>query len=396
MPQKAKNVSILGSTGSIGSNALRIIDDNPGDFCVKGLAAGENMKLFSKQVVKYRPEYVSVKLESDADILRKQVRIKTGSDYEPVIHTGEKGAGIVATMSNVDLVLSAIVGSAALKPTYSAIKKGKIIALANKEAIVMAGRIMLTEAKRSGSVILPVDSEHSAIFQSMRGHNRNDIKRLILTASGGPFREKKKSELKRVKLKDALNHPNWNMGAKITIDSATLMNKALEIIEARWLFDIEPEKISVMIHPQSIIHSIVEYQDGSMISQMGVPDMRVPISYALGYPERLSVKKSFLNLEKLEKLTFYKPDFKKFSTLSYAYRALSSGESMCIALNAANESTVDGFLCGKIKFHEITKLIGKIIKEHKVLKIKTVDEAIELHNSVTEKTKRYIEGLRSL
>jgi len=391
MRNKLKKVSILGSTGSIGVNALNIIDDNPKDFKIIGLAAGKNLKLLLKQALKYRPKYLSVREHSDAKKLQKSMFSRIGTSYKPDILFGEDGVVDVATRGGSDLVLSAIVGSSGLKPTYEAVKRGKSIALANKESIVMAGRIRHEVARQKRSYILPVDSEHSAIFQSMVGHNRAEIKRLILTASGGPFFRKTKDYLKKVKLKEALKHPNWTMGAKITIDSATLMNKALEIIEARWLFNIPAEKISVMIHPQSIIHSIVEYQDGSMISQMGVPDMRVPISYALTYPERLSAKKNFLNLDKVDKLTFFKPNDKMFPTLGYAYKALESGDSMCIALNAANEASVEAFICGKIQFIDIPRLIGRILKQHREFKIGSIEDALGFHKECVLKTKKFME-----
>jgi len=389
----SRSISILGSTGSIGQNALRIIDDNPGRFRIVGLAAGKNLKLLSRQIIKYSPAYVSVSQEADAVKLEKMLEKKTGLDYRPEISWGIDGNIRVATIPEAETILSAVVGSAGLRPTYSAVKAGKRVALANKESIVMAGRIMMEEASRSGANILPVDSEHSAIFQSMQGHNRSDIKRLILTASGGPFLKKKKAALGKIKLRDALKHPNWVMGEKIAIDSATLMNKALEVIEARWLFDIVPEKISVMIHPQSVVHSIVEYHDGSMIAQMGLPDMRVPISYALVYPERLPARE-MLNLEQIRKLTFEKPDEKRFPTVRLAYKALSAGDSMCVVLNAANEASVKAFVCGRIKFLEIARTIGNVVKKHRSFRLSNIDDALGVHDEYTVKTERLIGGLK--
>lgn len=389
MATKQKRISILGSTGSIGVNTLKLIDANPEKFKVIGLAAGKNVDLLARQALKFKPKFLSISSEKDADKLKKKLSAK-GVSYRPEIFSGQKGAIGIATIESVDLVVSAIVGAAALKPTFEAVKAGKNIALANKESIVMAGEFLLAEAKRKNVNVLPVDSEHSAIFQSLRGHNRSDVKKLILTASGGPFLGKDKNYLKNVNLKQALKHPNWKMGAKITIDSATMMNKALEIIEARWLFDMDPARISVLIHPQSIIHSIVEYRDGSMISQMGLPDMKVPISYALAYPERLKVEETALDFKKIEKLTFSKPNHRLFPALSYAYEALESGVGSCIALNAANEASVKAFIRGKISFLDIPRIIRNLLKKGVSYNIAGIDEAIDLHEECTKYTEKLI------
>ena len=393
MIKSPKRISILGSTGSIGRSTMSIIEDNPAEFKIVGLCAGKNLDLLCDQIVRHRPSYVSVREEKDAEKLHKLLVVKTGRSFLPEIYYGDQGAENLATLREADITVSAIVGSAALRPTYLAVKAGKRIALANKESIVMAGRIIMNEAKKSKASILPVDSEHSAIFQSMLGHNRKDIKRLILTASGGPFYNRKKNNLRNVKLAEVLDHPNWKMGRKITVDSATLMNKALEVIEARWLFDIPPEKISVMIHRESIVHSIVEYKDGSMIAQMGIPDMRVPISYALTYPERINVERSTLNLEEVGKLTFAKPDPLKFPSLDFAYETLSLGDSAAVVLNAANEASVYAFLCGKIKFLEIPVLIKRVFKQHKAHKLNSIGDALDIHGEFTLLTNKLIERL---
>jgi 1-deoxy-D-xylulose-5-phosphate reductoisomerase len=385
-----KKISILGSTGSIGENALRIIASNPKDFEVVGLSAGRNMELLASQVVKFRPKYISIAEEENVQRIEKSLRKRLSGSELPQILCGENGAIKVATIPEADIIVSAIVGSAALKPTYCAVRTGKRVALANKESIVMAGRIIMAEAVKSNATVLPVDSEHSAIFQSMLGHNRSEIKRLILTASGGPFFKKDLKYLKGVTVKEALKHPNWKMGAKITIDSATLMNKALEVIEARWLFDIKGPQISVMIHPESIVHSIVEYMDGSMIAQMGIPDMRIPISYALSYPQRIATEKTKLSLEKIRTLTFEKPDEKKFPTLKFAYRALSEEDSMSVVLNCANEASVKAFICGKISFLAIPQVVGKVISGHKAHRISEIEEACIIHDEYTKITNRVI------
>ena len=385
-----KKISILGSTGSIGVNALSIIGENPDKFEVLGLAAGKNVNSLARQALKFRPPFLSI--GSESDVLKLRGILKQAKGYKPEILSGEQGTVEIARLSQSDVVLSAIVGAAALKPTYAAIKKGKRIALANKESIVMAGKMMLEEARRTHAEILPVDSEHSAIFQSMQGHNRSEIKRLILTASGGPFLGKKVRALRKVNVAQALKHPNWRMGAKITIDSATLMNKALEIMEARWLFDVSPKDIWVMIHPQSIVHSIVEYNDGSMISQMGLPDMRVPISYALTYPQRIYIKKTHLNLEKIGKLTFSKPDYRSILAVKYAYKALEQGDSTCVALNAANEACVNAFLCGRIGFLDILKIVGTVLNGHRSCSLHTIDDALGVHDMTIKQTEKLIEG----
>lgn len=362
-----KRISILGSTGSIGVSTLDIVSRFPEKFQVVGLAAGGNIELLKQQIERFKPKYVSVSEESAALSL-------SGMGCQ-VFH-GIEGAIIVATAPEADTVVSAIVGAAGLVPTVAAIKARKEIALSNKETLVMAGELVMKEAREAGISILPVDSEHSAIFQSIVGHNKDEIKRLILTASGGPFLNFPMEKLKGATPGDALNHPNWLMGKKITIDSASLMNKGLEVIEARWLFDIPAERIDVHIHPQSIIHSMVEYIDGSVMAQMGIPDMRIPISYALSYPERLPVSLPSLNLLEIEKLTFMKPDHERFPCLNLAYNALKAGGTMTAVLNAANEIAVDAFLNNRIRFPEIPEIIDRVMSSHKNRTASHVDDIL--------------------
>jgi 1-deoxy-D-xylulose-5-phosphate reductoisomerase len=308
------------------------------------------------------------------------------------IVSGVEGLIRVATHPEVDQVVSAMVGAVGLIPTLSAIKTGKSIALANKEPLVMAGKLFMEEAKKNGARILPVDSEHSAIFQALLGHRKEDIRRLILTASGGPFLNLPPSKLHEVTVKEALHHPHWEMGKKVTIDSASLMNKGLEVIEAHWLFDIPVEKISVQIHPQSVVHSMVEYVDGSIIGQMGIADMRIPISYALSYPERINLQLPSLDLARMGALTFLSPDSEKFPCLRLAYQSIEIGETMPAILNAANEVAVNGFLEGWIKFTDIPLLLQKVMEEHEVKSVRTIEDILRADQWAREKTKMIIEG----
>ncbi len=350
-----KGISILGSTGSIGVNTLNVIRLHPDRFRVVSLAAGSNLSLLTEQVEEFKPEYVS--LTSVDDVSKLKGLLPTGVGH------GVEGASIAASMDGVDLTVSAISGAAGLMPTLAAVKAGKEIALANKETLVMAGEVVMAEAARQGVRILPVDSEHSAVFQSITGHRPEDIKRIILTASGGPFRERPVEEFDTITPSEALNHPNWDMGKKITIDSATLLNKGLEVIEARWLFGLTPEKISVSVHPQSIVHSMVEYIDGSMMAQMGSPDMRGPIAYALAYPERVESGAPTLDLTRAS-LEFFEPDTVKFPCLALSYDALKEGGTMPAVLNAADEVAVDAFLGGRIPFTGIPALIEGVMDAH--------------------------------
>jgi 1-deoxy-D-xylulose-5-phosphate reductoisomerase len=364
-----KNIAILGSTGSIGANALKLIEANPERYRVVGLAAGKNIDLLLKQIEQFRPLGAAVLEEALVEDLRGRFRDRFGTE----IFAGSGGVTQVATMTEVDTVISAISGAAGLAPTYAAIKAGKSIALANKETMVMAGPLIMNDAKKQGVSILPIDSEHSAILQSLQGHHREDLRQIILTASGGPFLEFSLEAMKGVTPKQALKHPNWRMGKKITIDSATLMNKGLEAIEAKWLFDLNIDQISILIHPQSIIHSMVEYKDGSIIAQMGVPDMLTPISYALSYPRHIETMLSPLRLDEIGTLNFMKPDMKKFPCLELAIKAARIGDSMPAVLNGANEVAVDFFLKGKIGFLEIPEVISKTMETHEPFAIESIE-----------------------
>ena len=364
-----KRISILGSTGSIGTSALDVIALHPDRFEVVGLAEGHDVALLARQIEQFNPRMVSVKDETSARILPELVKGKI-----PEIVWGVEGACRVASMKDADTVVSAIVGAAGLKPTIEAIKAGKNIALANKETLVVAGELVTRLVKKHNVTILPIDSEHSAIHQSLSGHRKEDVSRLILTASGGPFLKIPLKDLERVTIADALRHPRWSMGAKITIDSATMMNKGLEVIEAHWLFGMPQEKIDVMIHPQSIIHSLVEYKDGCVIAQLGVPDMRAPIAYALSYPERIETNVEKLDLKKVGQLTFEAPDFEKFRCLKLAYDVLKAGGSGPVVLNASNEIAVTAFLAGKIPFVSIANVVEKTIGKYDMRRCETLEE----------------------
>ena len=348
----AHNISILGSTGSIGTQSLDIVSQSP-DINVLGLCANNNIKLLEEQARRFLPRLVCVYNEKKASELKVKL-----ADTSVRVTGGADGLCEVAAMDGTDTVLTAVMGFAGLAPTVEAIKCGKNIALANKETMVAAGDFVTSLAKKHGVSILPVDSEHSAIFQSLEGmHKKNQVKKLILTASGGPFYKKKREELVNITPEQALKHPNWSMGAKITIDSSTLVNKGLEVIEARWLFDTAPEKIDVLVHPQSIIHSMVEYIDGAVIAQLGVPDMHLPIAYALTYPDRMPIGGDALDLAEIGTLTFDKPDTQTFPALSLAYEALKAGGTMCAVYNGADEAAVSLFFEGKIKYLDIADVI---------------------------------------
>ncbi|MFH7319390.1 1-deoxy-D-xylulose-5-phosphate reductoisomerase [Desulfurivibrio sp. D14AmB] len=353
----SKNISLLGSTGSIGCNVLEVVRHYPGRFRVVGLAAGNNIKLLRDQIEAFHPLLVSVADETLAgDLIQSLPR-----GWGERVLVGRSGNEEVARLAEADLVVSAIVGAAGLTPTMAAIEAGKDIALANKETLVMAGDLVMKAVARQGVQLLPIDSEHNAIAQALEAGRHQDIHRLILTASGGPFRNTAARELWEVTPEQALSHPNWSMGRKISIDSATLMNKGLEVIEAHWLFGVPVEQIEVLVHPQSIVHSMVEYIDGSVVAQMGIPDMRIPIVYALSYPERLRLGLPRLNLSKCGDLSFSPPDFERFPALQLAYKACKRGGTMPTALNAANEVAVEAFLTGKIRFPEIALVVAETL-----------------------------------
>ena len=388
-----KRITILGSTGSVGRSALDIVSNHRDWFKVAALAAGNNVDLLEKQIKYFSPEVVALADETAAKELQKRIGRQHASPLQ--ILAGQDGIAAVATYKDSDFVLSAIVGAAGLIPTISAVRSGKTIGLANKEALVMAGRIMTEESKKYGVQILPVDSEHSAIFQCLDGQRKSDVRRIILTASGGPFAGKNINELKDITPEEALKHPKWKMGKKITIDSATLMNKGLEVIEAHHLFGLPSQRIDVLIHPQSIVHSMVEFNDRSCIAQLSVPDMKGPIAYALTYPRRLEDVINGLSLDEIGSLTFKKPDNKCFPCLSYAYMALEAGGTMPSVLNAANEVAVNAFLKGKIKFTKISVIIKKTMDYHIVMSDTELDAVIEADRWARKKAGEVIKSLGS-
>ena len=380
-----RSLSILGSTGSIGVSTLDVVRQHPDKFRITGLAAGNDVALLAEQIKEFRPVAVSLKDEESA----KKLRALCG-EYKPEILFGVEGTAAIAASEGVDMVVSAIVGAAGLVPTVSAIKAGKHIALANKETLVVAGQLVSDLVKKHNVKLLPVDSEHSAIFQSLAGHRAEDVERIILTASGGPFRNTSAEELKNVTLEQALKHPQWTMGAKITIDSATMMNKGLEVIEAHWLFNMPAEKIDVVVHPQSIIHSMVEYIDGCVIAQLGSPDMRAPIAYALAWPERCESGINKLDLPKTGTLTFEEPDMIRFPALRLAFDALKAGRTYPAVLNAANEIAVAAFLDRKIKFTDIAETVDKTMQAHKAYTPVELDEYLQADHWARETAKKII------
>ena len=379
-----RKIGILGSTGSIGTQTLEIVRSNP-DFKVIALAAGSNVDLMEKQAREFQPELCVMWTEEAA----KELRLRL-SDTSVTVLAGMDGLLTLAVMPEMQILVTAIVGMIGLRPTIAAIEAGKIIALANKETLVTAGHIIMPLAAKMEVPILPVDSEHSAIFQSMCGQSRKKVSKILLTASGGPFRGKKRQELLDITVEDALKHPNWSMGRKITIDSATLVNKGLEVIEAKWLFGVEPENIQVVVHPQSVIHSMVEYVDGAVIAQLGVPDMKLPIQYALTYPDRRPMEGKKLDFYERSSMTFEKPDTDTFRGLSMAYDAIAAGGSMPTVFNAANEKAVSLFLNREIKFLEIYDLIQGAMNNHKVKENPTVEEILEAEAEAYE----YIDSCR--
>src|SRR5262244_1000166 len=349
-----KQIAILGSTGSIGCNTLRVVNAFKGEFGVAALGAGSNVELMAEQVEQYCPRVVSVSDEESAEKLRYELKRRGVSS--PAIGIGVDGLCEVATCDGVRIVIGAVVGALGLLPTYRALELGRRVALANKETLVVAGELMTRAAEKSGAELLPVDSEHNALHQCLRGEKRREVKRLILTASGGPFRNSSKEEIENATTAQALNHPTWRMGAKITIDSATMMNKGLEVIEARWLFNASADEIDILVHPQSVVHSMIELVDGSIIAQLGITDMRHAIQYALTYPARLESELEPLDLTQLSRLEFFAPDTQRFPCIELAYNALRTGGTMPAVLNAANEVAVSAFLDERVRFGEIPRL----------------------------------------
>jgi len=383
-----KNLVILGSTGSIGVSTLDVVAAFPERYRVVALTCGNNLERLADQVRRFRPQMVAVLTAADADRLRSLL-----GPACPEILWGVEGLIACAVHPEAHLAVSAIVGAAGLVPTMAAIEAGKNVALANKETLVVAGPLVMAAVARKGVHLYPVDSEHSAIFQSLEGHSKADVRRLILTASGGPFRDRALAELRQVLPADALAHPNWQMGRKISIDSATMMNKGLEVIEAHWLFDLPVEKIDVHIHPQSIVHSMVEYVDGSVIAQLGIPDMKTPIAYALSYPERLPLDLPPLDLCALGSLTFARPDPERFACLSLAYEALRVGGTAPAVLNAANEVAVEAFLRGEVAFLDIPAIIRTALERHSATTLTHLDEAIRADRWGRSEARRIIDSI---
>ena len=381
MSQSKRNIAILGSTGSIGTQALEVIEANPDKFLVEVLTAGSNASLLIEQAIKFKPNAVVI-----ADESRYQEVFTALDSLDIKVYAGLGALDSVVTMDTIDIVLTALVGYVGLKPTIAAIKAKKTIALANKETLVVAGELITKLAFDNGVNILPVDSEHSAIFQCLVGEFHNKIEKIVLTASGGPFRGKKIEDLQSVTVKEALNHPNWSMGSKITIDSATLMNKGLEVIEAKWLFNLQPDQIDVIVHPQSIIHSLVQFEDGSMKAQMGLPDMKLPIQYALAYPNRISSDFPRFSFLDYPQLTFEKPDRTTFNNLNLAFESMDLGGNASCALNAANEVTVEAFLKGKIKFLDIAKFNEQALSSNNFIKSPSLEDLVETDRIVRIQT----------
>ncbi|HZE20829.1 MAG TPA: 1-deoxy-D-xylulose-5-phosphate reductoisomerase [Desulfobaccales bacterium] len=370
-----KRLAILGSTGSIGQSTLAVVAEHPDEFVVTGLAAGQNVKVLADQIRRFGPAMVSVQNEAVAARLREMVPPESA----PTILWGRSGAREVAVASGADLVVSAMVGAVGLEPTLAAIEAGLPVALANKETLVAAGSLVMAAAKARGVPIIPVDSEHSAIFQALHGQRREDVRHLWLTASGGPFRAWDLEHLSQATAAQALKHPNWSMGPKITIDSATMMNKALEVIEASVLFGLPVDKVGVYIHPQSIIHSLVEFVDGSMIAQLGLPDMRLPIAYALTYPRRLPLNSPCLDLCQVGQLTFETPDTERFPGLALGYAAARTGGTMPAVLNAANEMAVAAFLQGHLKFMDIPKTVAATMDHHQHQPLESLEQVLAVN-----------------
>ncbi|MBI2557785.1 1-deoxy-D-xylulose-5-phosphate reductoisomerase [Candidatus Woesearchaeota archaeon] len=378
-----KHLSILGSTGSIGTQTLEIVRQFPNEFKVVGLTVKNNSELLLKQIKEFKPKAVAVMNKSKVDDLLNFSSCQ--------VYSGIEGLNKIAALNEADTVVNALVGSIGIEPTYNAIKNKKNIALANKETLVAAGSVIMEEAKKSKVNLMPIDSEHSAIFQCLNGENIDEVSKITITCSGGPFKDYTRQRLENVNVQDALNHPTWDMGNKITIDSATLMNKGFEVIEAHWLYGIDYEKIKVVIHPQSIVHSLVEFVDKSVIAQLGLPDMKIPIQYALSYPKRFTNNATHLDLAKIKALEFKEPDFEMFPCLKYAYEAGNAGGTLPAAMNAANETAVYAFLSNKIRFLDIQILIRRVMDGHKLIQNPTLKEILEIDRKVKEETKNIIE-----
>lgn len=383
-----KQIALLGSTGSIGVTTLTVIRDFPDRFSVCALAAGTNLPLLRKQVLEFKPRIVSVLNQSLAGELKKML----AGHPAPEIISGQEGLAAVASLAEADLVISAMVGAAGLIPTVTAIRQGKTVGLANKETLVMAGKLIMEEARKRSVQILPIDSEHNALFQLLQGQGNKSIAAIVLTASGGPFLKYTHQQLTRVKPDDALKHPNWKMGKKVTIDSSSLMNKGLEVIEARWLFNMPLEKIKVYVHPQSIVHALVEFKDGSITAHLSQPDMSGPIAFALFYPDQSVHQQSPLNLAAVKKLEFLSPNIRKFRCLQLAYRALEEGETMPAVLNAANEIAVAAFLSRRIGFTDIPRVTEKTMDLFNPAPLSTIEDVLWADGWARQKAGELIAG----
>ena len=384
-----KTLSIFGSTGSIGCNALKIAEMFPEHFSVKALAAKTNSELLAKQIEQFAPELAVVYDEDSVKQLKSKLAANTRTD----ILYGDEGYRAAASASGIDMMISAVVGAAGLMPTLAAIEAGITIALANKETLVMAGEIVKKKAAQNGVEILPIDSEHSAIFQCLQGHRQTDVSKILLTASGGPFLNRPMAEFSRITKAEALNHPNWDMGPKITIDSATLMNKGLEVLEAKSLFGVTEDMIEVVIHPQSVIHSMVAYNDGAVIAQLGIPDMKGAIAYALSYPERLPLNQRLPDFSGKQDLTFQKPNLEKFPCLALAFKACKIGKTMPAVLNAANEVAVNAFLKDKILFTDIAKIVSLTMEAHTVDSNPDLSSIIDADQKARQKSADFVENI---
>ncbi|GAB6098861.1 1-deoxy-D-xylulose-5-phosphate reductoisomerase [Halanaerocella petrolearia] len=378
-----KKVSILGATGSIGTQTLEVIDNVDKEISVVAITANNSVDLLAQQADKFDVKYAVIMNQERVDELQNKL-----SGTSTTVLTGLEGLIEVATLKEIDLVINSVVGAIGVKPTLAAIRAGKDVGLANKETLVTAGSIVTAEAKKQEVQLLPVDSEHNAIFQALQGEESKNIEKIILTASGGPFRESTKQELEKVTIEDALDHPNWDMGGKITIDSATLMNKGLEVIEAKWLFDLTFDEIDVVVHPQSIIHSLVEFSDHSMLAELGLPDMKVPIQYVLTYPDRNPNNLESLNLTQVGNLTFEEPRMDLFPCLKYAYKAGEVGGTMPAVLNAANEIAVGMFLNQQLKFVQIPKLISQVMSNHQVISNPSLDDILKADTWARQEAKK--------
>ena len=379
-----KKISLLGSTGSIGTNVLDVIERNPEKFQIVGMSAGNNVDLFAKQIRKFKPRVVALFDTKKIPTLKELI-----ADLDIEILSGEEGTIAVATLPETDVVVSGVMGSAGLLPAIHALKAGKNLALANKETLVIAGELVLREAKKTNSQIIPIDSEHSAIFQVLNGEKKERIKKIILTASGGPFRTFSFGQMEIVTVKDALKHPNWDMGAKITIDSSTMMNKGLEYIEAKWLFGVNTP-VEIIVHAQSIIHSMIEFVDTSILAQLGIPDMRVPIAYALTYPDRFECDLPSLDLTTMGNLTFEAPDFERFPCLRLAIDAMEIGKTMPAVLNAANEIAVQAFLEELISYKDIAELIRMVMQNHNPSPLKELQDVLIADRWAREETTKLV------